>query len=133
MRKLLEELKPNVLHLELLDMRTISLLSIGIWLFIQLVIQETKVWLSKIGLSISEEKSARKLASQTFIILGFQIAYVRVQSKFRVKITPSKANILRIIEKVRKVVQNNKAASAYQLIGTLKPLLLGCANYFQFC
>jgi RNA-directed DNA polymerase len=32
MRKLLEELKPNVLHLELLDMRTISLLSIGIWL-----------------------------------------------------------------------------------------------------
>lgn len=100
---------------------------------IQLVIQETKVWLSNIGLSISKEKSALKLASQTFQFLGFQIAYVRVQSKFRVKITPSKANILRIIEKVRKVVQNNKAASAYQLIGILRPLLLGWANYFQFC
>ena len=100
---------------------------------ILLVIQETKVWLSKIGLSISEEKSALKLASQTFKFLGFQISYVRVQSKFRVKITPSKANILRIIEKVRKIVQTNKAASAYQLIGTLRPLLLGWANYFKFC
>lgn len=99
----------------------------------QLVIQETKVWLSKIGLSISEQKSALKLASQSFNFLGFQIAYVRVQSKFRVKITPSKENILRIIDKIRKVTQTNKAASAYQLIGTLRPLLLGWANYFQFC
>jgi group II intron reverse transcriptase/maturase len=100
---------------------------------ILLVIQETKAWLSKIGLSISEEKSALKLASQTFKFLGFQISYVRVHSKFRVKIAPSKANVLRIIEKVRKVIQTNKAASAYQLIGTLRSLLLGWANYFQFC
>lgn len=99
----------------------------------QLVIQETKVWLSKIGLSISEEKSALKLASQSFTFLGFQIVYVRVQSKFRVKITPSKDNILRIVEKVRKVIQTNKASSAYQLIDTLRPLLITWANYFQFC
>jgi RNA-directed DNA polymerase len=99
----------------------------------QLVIQETKAWLSGIGLSISEEKSDLRLASQSFKFLGFQIAYVRVQAKFRVKITPSKANVLRIIDKVRKVIRANKAASAYQLIGTLRPLLLGWANYFQFC
>eukprot|EP00879_Flechtneria_rotunda_P000003 GHRR01000003.1.p1 GENE.GHRR01000003.1~~GHRR01000003.1.p1 ORF type:complete len:543 (+),score=-119.74 GHRR01000003.1:611-2239(+) len=100
---------------------------------IQLVIQETKTWLSKIGLTISEEKSSLKLASQSLKFLGFQIAYVRVQFKFRVKITPSKENILRITDKARKVIQTNKAASAYQLIGKLRPLLLGWANYFQFC
>nr|YP_010987484.1 reverse transcriptase intron maturase and HNH endonuclease [Hydrocytium acuminatum]WOR09529.1 reverse transcriptase intron maturase and HNH endonuclease [Hydrocytium acuminatum] len=101
----------------------------------QLVIQETKAWLSGVGLSISEEKSALRLSSQSFKFLGFQIAYVRVQSegKFRVKITPSKENVLRIIDKVRKVIHANKAASAYQLIRTLRPLLLGWANYFQFC
>lgn len=99
----------------------------------QLVIEETKVWLSGIGLSLSEEKSKLRLASQSFKFLGFQIAYVRVQGKFRVKITPSKENVLRIIDKLRKVIKANKAASAYQLIGTLRPLLLGWANYFQFC
>jgi len=99
----------------------------------QLVIEETKAWLSGIGLTISEEKSALKLASQTFKFLGFQIAYVRKQEKFRVKITPSKDNILHIIDKVRKVIQANKASSAYQLIGKIRPILLGWANYFQFC
>jgi group II intron reverse transcriptase/maturase len=99
----------------------------------QSVIQETKVWLSGVGLSISEEKSALKLASQSFKFLGFQIAYVNTQGKFRTKITPSKENILRIIDKTRTTIQANKAASAYKLIGKLRPLLLGWANYFQFC
>lgn len=97
------------------------------------VIQATKVWLAKVGLVISEEKSKLRLASQSFNFLGFQIAYVRVQGKFRVKITPSKENVMRIVEKVRTVIRNNKAASSYQLIGFLRPLLLGWANFFQFC
>lgn len=99
----------------------------------QLVIQETKAWLSAMGLSISEEKSALRLASQSFPFLGFQITYVRTQAKFRIKITPSKASVLRIVDNVRKVIRTNKSASAYQLIGILRPLLLGWANYFQFC
>jgi RNA-directed DNA polymerase len=97
------------------------------------VIQETKNWLTQMGLTISEEKSKLILASQTFQFLGFQIAYVRTQEKFRVRITPSKDNVLRILKKVRQVVQNNKAASSYELIGTLRPLLLSWANFFQFC
>nr|AOC61653.1 putative reverse transcriptase, intron maturase and H-N-H endonuclease [Gloeotilopsis planctonica] len=98
-----------------------------------LVIQETKVWLSKMGLTISEEKSALRLASQSFKFLGFQIAYVKVQDKFRVRITPTKENVSRITTKTRNIIQNNKAASAYELIGKLRPILLGWANYFQFC
>jgi RNA-directed DNA polymerase len=97
------------------------------------VIQATKEWLAKVGLTISEEKSKLRLASQSFIFLGFQIAYVRVQGRFRVKITPSKENVMRILDKVRTVIRNNKAISAYQLIGLLRPLLLGWANFFQFC
>jgi RNA-directed DNA polymerase len=99
----------------------------------QIIIQEAKNWLSGIGLSISEEKSVLRLASQSFIFLGFQIAYVKVQEKFRVKITPSTESVLLIIDKTRKVIHANRAASAYQLIGKLRPLLLGWAKYFQFC
>jgi len=121
---------------------------------IELVIQETKNWLSKVGLEISEEKSALKLASQSFQFLGFQIAYtynlvpvakqlaqtcallrwhIKVSKRFRVKITPSKENVLNILNKTRTIIQNNKAASAYQLIGKLRPVLLGWANFFKYC
>jgi group II intron reverse transcriptase/maturase len=98
-----------------------------------LVIQATKLWLSKLGLEISEEKSALRLASKSFRFLGFQIVYVKVQDRFRVRITPSKENVMRITAKTRSIIQNNKAASAYELIGKLRPVLLGWANYFQFC
>lgn len=97
------------------------------------VIEATKDWLARVGLVISEEKSRLRLASQSFNFLGFQIAYVRVQGKFRVKVTPSKENVRRILDKVHQVILNNKAVSAYQLIGILRPLLLGWANFFQFC
>ncbi len=101
----------------------------------QMVIQETKIWLNGMGLSISEEKTSLKMASQSFQFLGFQITYVknRVSGKFRVKITPSKKNICTIVTKVRSIIQNNKAVSSYQLIGKIRPVILGWANYFQYC
>lgn len=102
---------------------------------IKTVITETKTWLAQIGLAISEEKSALRLASQSFKFLGFQVAYVRnkIQNKYRVRITPNKDNVKRLILKTKNIIQNNKAASAYELIGKLRPVLLGWANYFQFC
>lgn len=99
----------------------------------KLVIQETEVWLFKMGLTISEEKSALRLASKSFKFLGFQIVMVQSQGNYRVKITPSKSNVLDITNKTRKIIQNKRAVSAYQLIGFLKPALLGWANYFKFC
>lgn len=99
------------------------------------VVSETEIWLSRMGLTISAEKSVLRLASKSFNFLGFHISYVKIKTsgKFRVKITPSKENVMRIIEKTRKIIQNNKAASAYELIGKLRPVLLGWANYFQYC
>jgi RNA-directed DNA polymerase len=101
----------------------------------RMVIQETKTWLNRMGLSISDEKSSLKKASQTFKFLGFQVAYVksRVSGKFRVKITPSRENICKIVTKVKSIIQNNKAVSSYHLIGKIRPVILGWANYFQYC
>jgi RNA-directed DNA polymerase len=98
-----------------------------------LVIKETRIWLHKMGLSISEEKTNLSLSSQSFKFLGFQIAYVKRNNKFRVKITPSKENVIRLIEKTRDMIHINKASSAYQLIGKLRPIILGWGNYYQFC
>jgi len=97
------------------------------------VILETKKWLADIGLEISEEKSELRWASQSFKFLGFQIALVKKQDKFRVKVTPSKENVKRLTDKTRNIIQNNKSASSYRLIYSLRPVLIGWANYFCYC
>jgi len=101
----------------------------------RLVIEETEKWLRNVGLEISVEKSGLKLASQSFKFLGFTISYTRnhASGKFRVKIVPSKENILRITTKIKKIVLQNKASSSYKLIGLLRPVILGWGNYFQYC
>lgn len=99
----------------------------------EMVIEEIKNWLKTVGLEISQEKSALRLASQSFVFLGFSITYVKVQGRFRVKITPSKKNIKNIVQKTRNIIQCNKSASAYKLIGLLRPVLIGWGNYFHFC
>ena len=98
-----------------------------------LVIKETKIWLLKMGLSISEEKSKLRSSSQSFKFLGFQVICLKRHNSFRVCIKPAKENISRIVAKVRVVIQNGKSYSAYALIEKLRPILLGWANYFQFC
>jgi RNA-directed DNA polymerase len=97
------------------------------------VIQETKNWLAKLGLEISEEKSKLRWASQAFKFLGFQIILVTKQNKFRVKITPSKESVNRITLKIRKIIQTNKSSSSYGLISLLRPVIIGWANYYSSC
>lgn len=96
------------------------------------VINETKIWLSNMGLEISEEKTKLRLVSQTFKFLGFQMGLIKKQGKFRVKITPSKESVITITNKTRNIIQNNKSASAYALIYLLRPVLIGWANYYRF-
>ena len=97
------------------------------------VIIETKVWLADVGLEISPEKSNLRRASETFTFLGFQIALVTRQGRYRVKITPSKENVKRLIDKTRNIIQNNKSASSYSLIYLLRPIIIGWGNYFRYC
>lgn len=99
------------------------------------VIEETKSWLRGMGLEISTEKSGLRLASQSFTFLGFQIIYVRNRDTdiFRVKITPSKENTIRLSLKITNIIKHNKASSAYKLINILKPVIIGWGNYFRYC
>lgn len=99
---------------------------------LNLCIDQTKNWLSRIGLEISEEKSSIRDGREGFLFLGFQIIQVVKAGNYKVKIHPSKASKLRLLSKVRQVIQNNKSASAYQLIMILRPLIIGWANYYKF-
>lgn len=96
------------------------------------IINESKSWLANIGLEISEEKSKLRRASESFTFLGFQISLVRKQENYRIKITPSKENVKRLMNKTRNIIQNNKSASSYQLIYLLRPILIGWGNYFCY-
>jgi RNA-directed DNA polymerase len=96
------------------------------------VILETKDWLANVGLEISTEKTKLRKASESFTFLGFQIILVSKQGQYSVKITPSKENVKRLINKTRNIIQNNKSASSYALIDLLRPVLVGWGNYFRY-
>lgn len=96
-------------------------------------IEETKKWLTHVGLEINEEKSAIKDSRNGFKFLGFQIIQVRKEGNYKVKITPSMEKQSALLKKVRKVLQLNKASSSYNLIRTLRPIIIGWANYYRYC
>lgn len=100
-----------------------------------LCIDECKKWLEHIGLEISEEKSAIRDAREGFKFLGFQIILVRKKKadRYKAKITPSKANQLRFLTRIRGILQSNKSTSTFNLIMILRPVILGWANYFKYC
>lgn len=100
---------------------------------IDLCIVETSKWLSKMNLVISSEKTALKLGSQGFKFLGFQVIQVVKNGEYKVKIVPSKDKVLALLLKLREIIQRNKAASSYQLICQIRPIIIGWANYYKFC
>lgn len=99
------------------------------------VITECDNWLSTIGLSLSPTKCQLKLASQSFNFLGFQLTFVSQpqRRKGKILIKPSKKSVERVTKKTKEIIQQNKGASAYQLVGKLRPLHVGWANYFKYC
>ena len=97
------------------------------------VIIEAKEWLTNVGLEVSKEKSKLRWASQSFSYLGYQLTLVTRQGNPRIKITPSKESVNRLIDKTRNIIQNNKSASSYTLIYLLRPVIIGWGNYFRYC
>jgi len=98
-----------------------------------LCIIETKRWLLWVGLELSDEKSKLKLGTEGFHFLGFQVIQVRKAGLYKVKIVPSKEKVQTFLKKLREIIINNRAASAYQLICKLRPVILGWANYYKYC
>jgi RNA-directed DNA polymerase len=104
---------------------------------LELCITEVKHWLQTIGLEISKEKSKLIDVREGFNFLGFQVILVRkgraTGHKYKVKIVPTKANCLRLLNKIKKVIKRGKAWSSYDLIRVLQPIIIGWANYYRFC
>ncbi len=96
-------------------------------------VEETKRWLQLVGLEISQEKSSIVDSRNGFKFLGFQITAIRRNGVYRLCIIPQKEKCKRFLERVRNIVQKNKAASSYDLIRKLRPVILGWANYYKYC
>lgn len=102
---------------------------------LDLCIRETKLWLSGVGLEISEEKSSVRDVRNGFLFLGFQFIMVHkpIVKKWKVKIIPSPASQARFLKRIREIIQRNKAVSSYNLILMLRPVIVGWGNYFKYC
>jgi RNA-directed DNA polymerase len=102
---------------------------------IQAVKEQVGLWLSEeAGLSLSEAKTRIVKSTEGFEFLGFHLISVKNQAKnkYKLRIYPSKSSKARLVERIRNILQNNRAASAYNLIQQLRPRVIGWANYFQY-
>lgn len=101
---------------------------------LDLCICEARKWLAKVGLVISEEKSAIRDGREGFQFLGFQIIQVRKPrvGKYKVKIHPSRKSQGKLLAKVKDILGQNKSANNYDLIMKLRPVIIGWANYFKY-
>jgi len=100
------------------------------------IIQEAKEEIAKWlrngpRLEISEAKTSIVDSNEGFDFLGFSIITI-TRGRPRVKIYPSRKSQATLLFKVRNIIQNNRSASTYNLILTLRPVIIGWANYFRF-
>lgn len=115
-------------------------------------IKEVKEWFSQAGVpthkkgyAVSFTESREKITEslpksflchgrEGFDFLGFRVIQVkRKKGKYKVKIYPSRKNQAKLLLKVRKILQEHKAASSEYLIQTLRPVILGWGNVFKYC
>jgi RNA-directed DNA polymerase len=86
-----------------------------------------KQWLSKRGLSISEEKTRIIHIYDGFDFLGFNLR----QYKGKLLIKPQKEKVLALCKKIGKTLSQMKARTQQEVIERLNPLLRGFANYYR--
>nr|QUO99051.1 hypothetical protein [Oedogonium sp. 260-2_chl] len=101
---------------------------------LELCVEETKIWLQKIGLTINEDKSQIKDCRNGFLFLGFQIIQLKKKNleKFKVGIHPSRKSQTKLLSKIKGILTTSKAISSYELISILRPIIIGWANYFKY-
>ena len=96
---------------------------------------QTAKWLkNEAGLTLSKAKTRIVNSTEGFEYLGFQIISIKNQLKdeYKIKIHPSRKSKARIIQRIRKLIQENKSASSYALINLLSSRIIGWANYFRY-
>lgn len=102
---------------------------------IEQIKNQVAIWLeNEAGFTLSKAKMRIVNSAEGFEFLGFQIITIKNQSNedYKVKISPSRASKTRIIQRTRKLIQENKSASSYSLINLLSSRIIGWANYFRF-
>jgi RNA-directed DNA polymerase len=96
---------------------------------------QVAIWLdNEAGLKLSKAKTRIVNSTEGFEFLGFHIISIKNQStgEYKIKIHPSRASKSSIIQRIRKLIQENKSASSYSLIHLLASRIIGWANYFCF-
>ena len=79
------------------------------------------------GLELSEEKTQITHLEDGFDFLGQHVR--KYNGQFRTR--PSKKNVKTFLTDIRKVIKDNKEATAYWLIATLNPKIRGWANFHR--
>lgn len=98
--------------------------------------KQVEIWLSEeAGLTLSKAKIRIVNSTEGFEFLGFQFISLKtdVSGQYKIKIHPSKTSKQRLMNKTRKIIQQNRSASSYHLINLLSSRIIGWANYFRFC
>jgi RNA-directed DNA polymerase len=99
--------------------------------------EEAKVtlseWLSKRGLSLSQEKTRIAHLTEGFDFLGFNIRHYKTQQKsgYKLLITPSKKSVEAIRRKLREKWLQVRGANVTTVLIRLNPIIRGWANYFR--
>lgn len=92
------------------------------------------IWLAKLGLQISEEKTSIKHITEGFDFLGFNTRQYRTRGKrkgYVVLMNPSKTSIKAFKEQIRKEWRKSLTWKTREVIRNLNPKIKGWANYFR--
>ena len=84
------------------------------------------------GLKFNEHKTTIRQSNQNFQFLAHSFINIQRNGKQRIKIYPSRESQQKLLNKIRIIIQNNKATSAYELIKILRPVTQGWGNYFKY-
>ena len=95
----------------------------------QYILPKISLFLKERGLSLNLEKPRIVHLSDGFDFLGFTIR------KFKNKLItqPKSDNIKRMMDKVRKLLDQYRSMKTVALITKLKPIFRGWANYYRYC
>lgn len=90
-------------------------------------------WLAKTSkLSLSDAKTRiRHTKKGGFHFLGWQFSHLKRSGTYYTCIVPRKKARKQILLRVREIIKNHRASSAYVLIEALKPVLIGWCNYHK--
>lgn len=102
------------------------------------IIEKSKLfiedWLNtKPKLKLNTTKTKIICSSEGFNFLGFQFISIQRNNQTKIKIYPAKTSVTSIIQKIGNITRKNRSISSYDLIETLRPIILGWANYYKFC